>query len=53
MTGKKPISERSAFVRAQRPTLAPDANRSNVRIDELDAQNSWQHHIDTGLLKVR
>lgn len=50
MTRKKPISEPPASVRTQRPRLAPDANRSFHRVDELDAQNSWQHHIDAGLL---
>ena len=40
-------------VRAQRPRLAPDANRSNHRIDELDAQRAWQHHTDAGQLKGR
>ena len=53
MTRKKPISEPPAPVRAQRPHLAPEANRSNNRIDELDAQRAWQHQIDAGLLKVR
>ena len=49
MTRKKPISEPPATVRAQRPHLAPDANRSFHRIDELDTQNSWQHHPSTSL----
>ena len=55
MAHRKPItrSEPPAFVRAQRPHLALDVNRSNHSIDELDAQLSWQHHIDSGLLKVR
>ena len=63
MARKKPISERSPFVRpsadipsalsrrrslqvgfAQRPSLAPDWNRSNHRIDELDAQSAWAAH---------
>ncbi len=44
MTRKKPISKPSAFARAQRPPQAPDANRSNVRIDELDGQRAWQAH---------
>ena len=55
MTRRKPIarSEPPAYIRAQRPHLAPDVNRSNNSIDELNAQLSWQHRIDTGLLKVR
>ena len=31
---------------------SPDANRSNNRIDELDAQRAWQHHIDAGRIEV-
>ncbi|HET9337026.1 MAG TPA: hypothetical protein VFO12_11550 [Sphingomicrobium sp.] len=53
MPRKQPISEPPAYVRAQRPRLAPDANCSNNRIDELDAQRAWQNHIDARLLKVR
>lgn len=53
MTRRKRISEPPAHVRAQLPRLASEANRSNNRIDVLDVQNNWQHHIDTGLLKVR
>lgn len=44
MGRKKPISEPSAFVRAQRPAQAPDMNRSNSRIDELEAQRQWEFH---------
>jgi hypothetical protein len=51
MTRKNPISEPPATVRAQRPHLAPDANRSFHRIDELDAQNSWQHHTCSELVE--
>ena len=49
----KPTSEPSTFVRARRPHQVAEANRSNIRIDELDAQNDWQARIDAGLIKVR
>ena len=53
MTRKKPISEPPASVRAQRPHPAPDANRSINRIEELDDQLAWQHHIAAGRIEVR
>lgn len=53
MARMKPISEPSAFVRAQRPRLATEANRSNHRIDELDAQNAWLAHIAAGRFEIR
>lgn len=53
MAPKKPIPEPPASVRAQRPFLAPDVNRSNNSVDSLDAQLARQHHIHAGLLKVR
>jgi hypothetical protein len=62
----KPTSEPSASVRAQwrraaspltgehrYPHQAAEANRSSVRIDELDAQNDWQARIAAGLIAVR
>ena len=36
----------------QRPRLAPEANQSNHRIDELDAQYDWQARIDAGLIGI-
>ena len=53
MARNKPISEPPASICAKRPHLGSEVNRSNVRVDELDAQLAWQHHIDAGLLKVR
>lgn len=50
MARKTPNSKPSAFVRPQRPAEAPDANPSNHRIDELNAQSARQAHIATGRL---
>jgi hypothetical protein len=53
MARTKPTSEPSASVRARRPYQAAEANRSNVRIDELDAQNEWLAHMAAGRITVR
>lgn len=53
MIRTKSIPESPASPGAQRPILAPDASRSNLRVDELDAQRAWRHHIDTGRIVVR
>lgn len=53
MARKKPISEPSAFVLAQRPAQTNDADRSNNRIAEFDAQREWEAHIAAGRIEVR
>jgi hypothetical protein len=35
------------------PRQAAEANRSNQRIDQLDAQLAWMAHIDAGRIQVR
>jgi hypothetical protein len=52
MARSKRIPQPSARMLEQRPRLTPEANWSNHRADELDAQLDWQARIDAGLIKV-
>ena len=45
MAHNKRIPQPSAHVLELRPRLAPDASRSNNRIDEFDLQQDWQARI--------